>query len=503
MYKKLYKRIFDVIFSILLLIIVIPVILIISILIKLNSKGPVFFKQDRIGKDGKTFEILKFRTMVVGAEKLGTGILIKSSTDNRITKVGSFLRKISLDELPQLINVIKGEMSLVGPRPPATYYPYNGYENYPEWAKKRFIVLPGITGLAQVVYRSSVGWDDRIKLDVKYIDTVNFIVDIKLIAATVFKVVKQEDIYRECSLNKKKNIEKDGMLVIYPFIKRKAGIVDGIQYFDLVTPRGECGPWIEKCDASKIKVLVDAFNEEFNEYCIQENIVAEYIRFNPWRNDCKHFSSIYDIGFYGYVYCNNIMHDFFKVEYGSRVKKAIKKAKKYGVKISFNKGSNSIEDFLNIYDFTAKKYKISNYYALDKSILKKYCETFPDETVFVKAVYKGEITSMLVMLLGEDIVHYHLAGSNPEYNYLQGNSLMMYEAALYAAQKGKKLFDFGIVTLGSSVETFKINFIDRSGKHSVALGTKVRNKEIYYTLVEQAGEVRKGYFPAYRFPVYR
>ena len=201
-YKRFIKRILDVIMSIIGLITLSPVFLIIALSIKLDSKGPVFFRQDRLGKDGKVFKIFKFRTMVVNAENMGTGLCIRSISDNRITKVGAFLRKTSLDELPQFVNILKGDMSIVGPRPPATYFPYKGYANYPEWAQKRFNIRPGITGLAQVVYRNNAEWEERIGLDIKYIDNITFITDIRLIIATVFKIIKRENIYGEVLLKK-------------------------------------------------------------------------------------------------------------------------------------------------------------------------------------------------------------------------------------------------------------------------------------------------------------
>src|SRR5690554_3546153 len=150
------KRFFDFVGALCGLIILSPVFLIIAILIRLDSKGPVFFTQERLGKNGKVFNIIKFRTMIVNAENLGEGLRVSTEDDPRITKVGKVLRATSLDELPQLINVVKGDMSLVGPRPPATYHPYDGYVNYPDWAKKRFEMRPGITGLAQITVRNSV-----------------------------------------------------------------------------------------------------------------------------------------------------------------------------------------------------------------------------------------------------------------------------------------------------------------------------------------------------------
>lgn len=193
------KRLIDFFGSLIGSIIISPVLIIIALLIKLTSKGPVFFKQERLGKDGKTFKILKFRTMVVNAEKIGDGLSVKSENDNRITKIGKILRATSLDELPQLFNVILGQMSLVGPRPPVTYFPYDGYDNYPEWAKKRFTMKPGVTGLTQVTVRNSVSWDERIEVDNKYIESFNVWFDIKILFRTLGRIFKSENIYMDKS----------------------------------------------------------------------------------------------------------------------------------------------------------------------------------------------------------------------------------------------------------------------------------------------------------------
>ena len=133
--------------------------------------------------------------MVVNAENIGDGLKVQSDNDPRITKIGHFLRKTSIDELPQLFNVFISNMSLVGPRPPATYHPYNGYENYPEWAKKRFEMKPGITGLAQATVRNSVSWDERIKTDNEYIEKFNVLLDMKIIFMTVGRLFGKKDIY--------------------------------------------------------------------------------------------------------------------------------------------------------------------------------------------------------------------------------------------------------------------------------------------------------------------
>ena len=194
MYAKYIKRFLDLILSLMALIILMPLMMVIAILIKIDSRGPVFFLQERLGKNGKIFKIIKFRTMIVNAENIGDGLKIKSESDNRITRVGKIIRKTSLDELPQLVNVIKGDMSIVGPRPPVTYHPYK-YEKYSEEQRERFNVRPGITGLAQVKVRNSASWDERINIDIKYIKEITFINDLKIIVRTVKKVFERENIY--------------------------------------------------------------------------------------------------------------------------------------------------------------------------------------------------------------------------------------------------------------------------------------------------------------------
>lgn len=191
----LIKNILDFLLSLTGLIILSPIFMIIGLGIKFSSKGPIFFKQKRLGKNGKEFEIYKFRTMIINAEQIGEGLRVSSENDPRITKIGKFLRATSLDEIPQLINVLNGSMSLVGPRPPVTYHPYKGYINYPNWAKKRFEMKPGITGLAQTTVRNSVSWDERIKVDNIYIDKFSIFYDIKIIYKTIVVVMRKENIY--------------------------------------------------------------------------------------------------------------------------------------------------------------------------------------------------------------------------------------------------------------------------------------------------------------------
>lgn len=191
MYKRFFKRFFDIIFSLFGLILASIPMLIIAIAIKIDSKGPVIFKQDRIGKKSKVFKMLKFRSMCVGAEQTGTGVY-SNKNDNRVTKVGKFLRATSLDEIPQLISVLKGDMSFIGPRPPLTYHPWT-LDKYTDEQRRMFDVRPGITGWAQINGRKDVEWNKRIKLNVWYVDHVSLWLDIKILFKTVFKVFSNAD----------------------------------------------------------------------------------------------------------------------------------------------------------------------------------------------------------------------------------------------------------------------------------------------------------------------
>lgn len=189
------KRLFDVCLSLVACILLIPIWIIISILIKLDSRGPVFFMQGRRTKDGKVFRMFKFRSMVVNAENLGTG-LFSYENDPRVTKVGAILRKTSIDELPQLLNVIAGDISIVGPRP-CVVYELGDFATLNKKYKKRFQVKGGITGLAQCKGRNENSWDEKVTLDNEYIDrfkTEGVWLDIKIIWWTILKIFVNKNI---------------------------------------------------------------------------------------------------------------------------------------------------------------------------------------------------------------------------------------------------------------------------------------------------------------------
>lgn len=195
------KRILDIVLSILGLIILLPILIIVAVLIKRDDpKGSTFFTQERVGKDLVPFKIYKFRSMYSDSEERLTTLLIhnelegamfKMKEDPRVTKIGKFIRKTSIDELPQLFNVLKGDMSLVGPRPPLT----REVDEYTDYDKIRLSVTPGLTGLWQVSGRNSLSFEEMVELDLKYINNRSFSNDIKIMFKTIVVVIKSDNAY--------------------------------------------------------------------------------------------------------------------------------------------------------------------------------------------------------------------------------------------------------------------------------------------------------------------
>lgn len=184
--QKFIKRTIDILASSIGLLLLSPILVIVAILVRIKLGAPIFFTQDRVGKDGKIFKMIKFRTMLDATDKWGEPL----PDEERLTSFGKLLRSTSLDELPELINVLKGDMSLVGPRPLLVKY----IELYSEEQWRRHLVRPGITGWAQVNGRNSITWKKKFELDVWYVDNISIFIDFKILFKTILKVVQREDI---------------------------------------------------------------------------------------------------------------------------------------------------------------------------------------------------------------------------------------------------------------------------------------------------------------------
>lgn len=187
--QSLIKRIIDVFASSIGLLLLSPILVIVAILVKIKLGSPIFFTQNRVGKDGRIFKMIKFRTMLNATDKWGEPL----PDEKRLTSFGKLLRSTSLDELPELINVLKGDMSLIGPRPLLVEY----LPLYSKEQTRRHDVLPGITGWAQINGRNNISWKDKFNLDIWYVDNQSLIVDIKILLLTISKVIKRDDINQE------------------------------------------------------------------------------------------------------------------------------------------------------------------------------------------------------------------------------------------------------------------------------------------------------------------
>ncbi len=192
-YQGVIKRLLDIVLSGLALILLCPILILICILILIDDFGPVLFKQKRVGKNEKIFQILKFRTMYIDAEKYQeTGVEVIGK-DPRITKMGFLLRRFKIDELPQLINVLKGDMSIIGPRPSIPDY----LKSYQNWERERFTVRPGLSGLAQVNGNIFLSKTERSKFDVEYVHKISFLLDTKIVLKTILVIIFGEEKFRK------------------------------------------------------------------------------------------------------------------------------------------------------------------------------------------------------------------------------------------------------------------------------------------------------------------
>ncbi len=304
-------------------------------------------------------------------------------------------------------------------------------------------------------------------------------------------VLQQE---KECGVAKKYQYFDSECEVDYTFIMRKAGIINSVQYYDILTPRGMGGPKLKKRETGKLK----SYNEEFLSYCKKNNIIAEYVRFDPWNKNHNIFGSLYDsVEHYGDLYCNALNVDFFKEEYNKGVRSSIKKNRKE-IEVKFDFEGRSIDQFLRLYQYTEEKYMATDYYQISKKYLLRYFQLLKGKVAVANAIYKDEIISSSIILFGKDIAHYHFSGNNPLYRTLNANTVLLYETALLAQKMGKQLFDLGGGIINGNTAKYKKHFVDDKGVYPYFIGKRILDKEVYEKLILKNGRNRPGYFPEYK-----
>lgn len=289
--------------------------------------------------------------------------------------------------------------------------------------------------------------------------------------------------------------------VYYSFIKKRIpDLMEDRIYYDTVTPHGYSGPIVIECHKNRDQ-LINAFDYAFNEYCIKENIIAEYVMFNPWIKNHLDFEKIYTLRYKHPTYFIDLtVGDIFFEEFNSDVRNKIRKAEKNGVQIEFDTKGETIREFYRIYQFTAEKYNVSDYYQYNIEFLTNLIKTFYNNQMIVNAIFEGKhISSVMFVEYGENL-YYYLASNHPGYTSLNANSLILFRAAIEGKKAGKKKLHLGG---GATHEllNFKKHFTKR-GVCDYYVGQKIRNELIYNSLVElklRKGSIENTFF----FPLYR
>jgi len=317
-----------------------------------------------------------------------------------------------------------------------------------------------------------------------------------------------ESIYRDARWYELQALKEDGTpecysfqdeqgSMVYEFIKREAGIVNNQKYYDLVTTRGMGGPIVEATE-NELKSFIQKTQIYFQEYCKQEHIIAEYVKFDPWIKNADQFQSYYIVEHHGNTYGNDLTHDFYQSEYHTNARARIKKAVDSGVEVRFDHCGETISKFLELYQYTKNKYHVSQFYDIDQSFVEAYFDKLEGKVCIANAIWNKQTISSVLVVFGKDIAHYHFLGNDPKYRELQANTLLTYECAKLARSLGKKIFDLGGSVLGSGVEDFKKKFVREQNKYPYYIGKCIRNEEIYQILVNEKKERRPGFFPEYR-----
>lgn len=304
---------------------------------------------------------------------------------------------------------------------------------------------------------------------------------------------------------KKENGEADIFLyesengkMVYPFIKRNANIkIDSNEYYDIVTPYGFNGPLILELNIEKEK-FVEEFDNAFQRYCEENNIVAEYIRFSPWFENHLLFEKYYNLRLNKKTIAIDLtVNDILMDEINSKRRNCIRSAMKKDVKIEFDFTGETIEDFYNLYQKTIQKNDIGEYYWLEIDFLKEHFEKLKDHVFIANAIYEDKIVSSSIIVYADKQMHYLYSANDYEYTFTNGNSLLLYEVAEWGKKNNIEKFHLGGASKSEDLMKFKLSFTKSEG-YDYYVGSKIRQNDIYNKLVEITNNYDNDFFPKYR-----
>jgi len=286
--------------------------------------------------------------------------------------------------------------------------------------------------------------------------------------------------------------------IIYPYVKRETPHqVNGKSYFDIITPYGFNGPLIVDYSGEK-EPLIESFEEDFNQYCVDNNIVTEYIRFSPWLKNHIDFNNYYNIRENKRTVAIDLLVDNILMdEISSKRRNLIRKAIKSNVEIKFDFIGETIEEFYKLYQNTIQKNNISQYYQFDVAFLNRHFEMLQGNIFIINAIYENEIISSSIFLHEGEHLHYHFSANNYEKTSLNGNSLILFSAAEWGGENNKHYLHLGGASTSEDLLKFKLSFTNSDGI-PFYVGSRIRQEEIYNKLAQLSNNINSNYFPKYR-----
>ena len=519
-----------------------PALALIALWIVLEDGRPALFVQRRAGLDGRAFPMLKFRTMVRNAVDVGRRLDLSDDPfgvvrdDPRITRAGRFLRRTGLDEVPQLFNVLVGQMSLVGPRPDLL----EQVANYTAEDRRRLAVLPGITGLAQVKGRDEIGWRERIEIDVWYIENWSLGLDLRILLRTLAQVFRGEpdpvldvlniersrrreapelelvdpaewdallrridvaDMYfrrayvdASCLLEPGRpsllHVEDRGGSIVFPVIVRDVPGAEGVH--DVTTAYGYGGP-IGTGPAPPW----EGFFSAYEQWCTTTPVIATFVRFHPlFANHVEAASAWSLVPLAGTVGWRLDGGDLFEGMHAHH-RRLVRKAMKAGVEIVITEGPSSLENFRTLYGATMRRRGASSFYLFTDEYWHALTAELRDATVLVEAVLDGRTIAAGLCFGSPPWLHYHLGASDESGRETGAMHLVMLETAVWARSHGYSIFHMGGGVGGGDdpLLVFKRRF-DPGGLLPAFVGKRV-HRPVTYRELAGTGDT-EGYFPAYR-----